>query len=135
MSRTATKRKNKMRKFLASTGAAAVAVIAGLTLIPAPAYGGVCSVAGCGTIVHRQGGLNAAMTIRCNYGDPNTNRTLLPGMSSTSKCADTDQVRVDDGKEIWCYRPDIGTMQRWADATGWYKIYDFNYIQCYLKSD
>lgn len=115
-------------------GVAVVAVIASMTLVPAPAYAGTCTFGLCGTIYHDTNGLSAAMTIRCNFGDPNTNRTLLPGNSSSSKCLDTDQVRVDDGFEIWCWDPYAGYSKHF-DATGWHKIYDHANLRCHLRRD
>ena len=104
-------------------------------LVPTTAWAGTCTGGLCGTIVHTQQGVNAAITIRCNFGDPNTNRTLLPGMSSASKCQDTDQVHVDGGREIWCNDYTSGTVWKWADATGWYKINDLFYQYCFVRND
>ena len=85
----------------------------------------------CGTIYHYSpdGGLDSAIGIRCNYGDPSSTHWLAEGTGSKKYCADTDQVYVGSGEEIWCK---MSNNAAWGDlnwklmfdATGWHKIDD-----------
>lgn len=97
---------------------------------------------GCGTIYHYtpDSGLDNAIKIRCDYGDPSTNHLLKEGEGSKKYCKDTDRVYVGDGEEIWCKyligspsdlvyvwmkaKPssDPNNPGEYMDATGWYKI-------------
>ena len=115
-----------------------------------PAFANECTVkAGltlaCGSIYHYtpDDGLDSAIKIRCDYGDPATNHLLYEGEASQKYCKDTDRVYVGAGEEIWCNygkytaggywtsnwqkakpSPDANNPGEYMDATGWYKIND-----------
>lgn len=102
--------------------------------IATPAYAGECTILGvCGTIKHYtpDGGLDPAIIIRCDLGDPTTKHNLWEGETSTKYCKDTDEVWNRVGEEIWCKYPtttsyltgDYTWIKRFDDA-GWHKIND-----------
>lgn len=112
---------------------ALTAVLASVLFAPAPAAqaGGCTGGVVCGVIKHYtpDAYYDPAILIRCDFGKSSTNKSLYEGESSKKYCADTDEVYVRSGEEIWCkyYSTTVGqgTLYSWVkkfDATGWHKI-------------
>lgn len=104
--------------------------------IAAPAQAGECTGWVCGGIIHYapDDGFDAAFTVRCNWGDPSSQRYVYEGQHSNAVCRDTDEVYVAAGNQIVC----VGDWGGWEvryDATGWHKIYDHQTPTCVHQRD
>lgn len=97
---------------------------------------GECSwYAGCGGIQHYapDDGYDPAFLVRCQYGDPASNRWVPEGANGNMYCADVDEVQVGSGQQIVCMST-YGWQVRY-DATGWHKIYDGQNPLCVMQLD
>jgi hypothetical protein len=112
---------------------------AGLLGIPESASAGTCTLGSCGTIVHHaDAGHDPPILVRCDFGNPATNKYVYENESSRKYCRDTDQVYNRDGEEIWCVLFYISGVPQWGkefDATGWYKINDLYNKSCTIQLD
>ena len=132
-----------MKKFAASM-MLALALVLNLSLISPPAQGITCAFGVCqgGDITHASdAGYDRAIIVFCDFGDPWSERKLVPeGTNSIAKCGkDTDEVYVRAGEEIWCAYASGGTYEdEWLktfDASGRHKINDFWSKRCVLHVD
>lgn len=93
----------------------------------------LCSVLKrCGALSHAtpDKGYDRAILVRCDFGDPSSNRLVKEGKQSP--CADTDQMRVRDGELITCRKLTRGgKVKKFTKQRHWHKIYDNESWTCW----
>ncbi len=82
----------------------------------------------CGVVIHYSpdDGYDPPFLVRCNFGDPSSNRYVYEGQTSKSYCKDTDQIYINSGARLVCIYY-LGGYPKWEvvfDSTGWHKIGD-----------
>lgn len=109
-----------MKKYLVGLLVAVMLVI----LTPAPANAGWG-----GFIKHYSPdrGYDAAIIVRCDYGNPDSKRYVKEGERSSKYCPDVDQIYVRYNEEIVCkyVYPTHTVWEKKFDARGWHKINNF----------
>ncbi|WP_110240473.1 hypothetical protein [Nocardioides gilvus] len=131
-----------MKKTLTATLSALVLLIGGLLTFSASptAAAPTCDYnVTCGWLNHvEDNGYDAPIIVRCNYGDPNSERRVAEGEQSSKYCKDIDQVYVRTNEEIHCRRAArTGQWYWWKefDARGWHKVNDTWRESCVVQRD
>lgn len=133
-----------MRRIVGALAALGIAlgIALGVTVAdpaPAPAEAGLtCAMhISCGSVYHKNAGLDRALVVKCS--DRSTVAKVTKGHSSRdyAGCRDANYVQVPDRTELWCYGlnligPDWFKVR---DATGWYFLPDLSHQSCTLRSD